>query len=46
MNAWVTLITLLHHSIYALMHGHIICMFMAYQIKNWKENLDRGTLNK
>jgi len=30
MNAWLTL---LHHSIYASMHGHILCMVMAYQSK-------------
>jgi len=24
-------LTSLHHSTYALMHGHIICMFMAKQ---------------
>ena len=35
MNACLTSLTSLHHSTYALMHGHIICMFMAKQ-QNWK----------
>ena len=39
MNAWLTLLTLLHHNTYASMHGHIICMFMAHQTKRRKETL-------
>ena len=31
MNACLTSFTLLHHSTYASMHDHIICMFMAKQ---------------
>jgi len=38
-NACLNLLTSLHHSTYASMHDHIICMFMVNQRKHWRETL-------
>ena len=37
-NARLTSLIFLHHGTYALMHDHVICMFMSHQRKTLKRN--------
>ena len=37
-NARLTSLIFLHHDTYALMHDHVICMFMSHQRKTLKRN--------